>query len=277
VSLARKHRAKIVLRIDDLDQQRTRNEYLQDIFDTLDFLEIPYDEGPRNVSDLKNQYSQRCRMPYYQALLEDLANADQLFACDCSRKKIQKNHPKGWYNGHCLHRNLSLTGADRAWRLKTRPDIVYPLIDYPGVRRNCQIPDAMAYFVVRKKDRDPAYQLASLVDDRLFGIDLIVRGEDLWDSSCAQLYLSSLLPDQPLAGATFFHHPLLKEGNQKLSKSEGALAIRTMRQRGMKKTELYRLAAKHTGVARPVQSLEEFVPAYLDLLEPLSPTHQNPE
>lgn len=268
VSLAKKHGAKVLLRIDDLDQQRVRTEYIQDIFDTLDFLEIPYDEGPRDLSDLKNRYSQRCRMPQYQTLLDALAEQGLLFSCDCSRKKIQKNHPKGWYTGHCLPRNLSLTGQGLAWRLKTRPDVTYALTDYPAASRNCQIPEDMAFFVVRKKDGDPAYQVASLVDDRFFGIDLIVRGEDLWDSTCAQGYLSSLLPDQPLAGTTFFHHPLLKDGTQKLSKSEGALAIRTMRGSGMKKPDLYRLAAAHLGISEAITSLEDFIPAYLSLLHP---------
>ncbi len=61
-ALAKKHSAKILLRIDDLDRARANDQYLQDIFDTLNFLEIPWDEGPRNVNEFKNAYSQAHRM-----------------------------------------------------------------------------------------------------------------------------------------------------------------------------------------------------------------------
>jgi glutamyl-tRNA synthetase len=85
----------------------------------------------------------------------------------------------------------------------------------------------MGDFVVRKKDGLPAYQLCSLSDDLAMKIDLIVRGEDLLESSAAQLYLAKILGEEEwLSNVTLIHHPLLldDEGN-KLSKSAGATAI----------------------------------------------------
>src|SRR3546814_2837253 len=93
--------------------------------------------------------------------------------------------------------------------------------------------DLMSGFVVRRKDGVPSYQLASLIDDLHFGINLIVRGEDLRDSTLAQLHLAALLSSEtdfggPMSGAAsftgalFYHHPLLRSlRGQKLSKSAG--------------------------------------------------------
>ena len=73
-ALARKHGAKILLRIDDLDRTRINKQYVQDIFDTLNFLEIPWDEGPRNIKEYEDSYSQLHRMGVYQEALEQLAD-----------------------------------------------------------------------------------------------------------------------------------------------------------------------------------------------------------
>ena len=80
-ALAKKHGTETLLRIDDLDQARANDQYLQDIFDTLNFLEIPWNEGPRDVNDFKNNYSQMHRMGLYNATLEDLRARERIFAC----------------------------------------------------------------------------------------------------------------------------------------------------------------------------------------------------
>ena len=51
VELGKRSGAKVLLRIDDMDRERVEKEYVQDIFDTLEFLELPWDEGPRNVEE----------------------------------------------------------------------------------------------------------------------------------------------------------------------------------------------------------------------------------
>jgi glutamyl/glutaminyl-tRNA synthetase len=80
----------------------------------------------------------------------------------------------------------------------------------------------MKDFVVKKKDDFPAYQLASLIDDIHFGVDLIVRGEDLYSSTIAQHYLADVLQKDSFKNITFHHHPLIMaDGDKKLSKSAG--------------------------------------------------------
>src|ERR1700761_4059345 len=73
-ALAAQSNAKILLRIDDFDRERTNKLYIQDIFDTLNFLEIPYHEGPRNMHEYETEYSQIHRMPLYTAALQQLRN-----------------------------------------------------------------------------------------------------------------------------------------------------------------------------------------------------------
>ena len=79
-------------------------------------------------------------------------------------------------------------------------------------------------FVVWKKDDTPAYNLASLVDDEILGVNLLVRGEDLLACSAAQKYEAQIL-GYDFAGANFIHHGLLAHGGKKLSKSSRAPAV----------------------------------------------------
>ncbi len=87
-TLAEQYGARILLRIDDLDRQRAQPAYIQDIFDTLEFLELPWHEGPRSVEEFEQQYSQVHRLPLYRQALEELKDKGAVFACDCSRSQM---------------------------------------------------------------------------------------------------------------------------------------------------------------------------------------------
>ncbi|MEM7571818.1 MAG: glutamate--tRNA ligase family protein, partial [Bacteroidota bacterium] len=93
----------------------------------------------------------------------------------------------------------------------------------------------MGDFVIRKKDASAAYQIASLVDDLDYGINTIVRGEDLLGSTAAQLYLAELLGFLHFRREhTYYHHPLLSDGKGgKLSKTVGAASLKAMREAGL--------------------------------------------
>ena len=79
-------------------------------------------------------------------------------------------------------------------------------------------------FVVWKKDDTPAYNLASLVDDEILGVNLLVRGEDLLACSAAQKYEAQML-GYGFESSNFIHHGLLAHGGKKLSKSSSAPAV----------------------------------------------------
>jgi glutamyl-tRNA synthetase len=238
-TLARANGARILLRIDDMDRERVEEAYVQDIFDTLSFLDIPWDEGPRDAREFWLAYSQVLRLDLYRQALDQLAALGAVFACTCSRNQT--------YEGICLEKGLPLDTPNAAWRLK--------------------VAGALPYFVVRKKDGFPAYQLTSLIDDLYYGVDLIVRGEDLRSSTIAQQELAGVLGRQAFARVHFDHHPLLMETpGRKLSKSEGATSIRYLRAQGYRASEVFQMIGEMLGLERPVADWRGLGEAYLPRL-----------
>jgi glutamyl/glutaminyl-tRNA synthetase len=258
-SLAKKNNAKILLRIDDLDQERVKKKYVQDIFDTLDFMEIPYHLGPKDVVDFEKNFSQSLKMPLYNQALEDLKKKGSLFVCDCSRNKIEKMDPKGYYTGFCRTRKLSFDLPETSWRIKAPLHQEVKIKTLTEGKMTRKIPGILADFVVKKRDGLPSYQLASVVDDLHYGVDLVVRGKDLLGSSLAQIYLSGFLPKNEFAQNTFHHHNILTgANNQKLSKSAGDTSIQFLRKSGKKPAEIFQMIGEWMGSKEKFNSLEDF-------------------
>lgn len=210
---ARARGGTLLLRIDDLDADRKRPEYVQDIRDTLAWLELDFDREPVFQSDTS-------RLPLYHDILLKLRKKELLFACRKSRKELEPYG--GRYPEIFRHQGLDLDEPDVAWRVKTPPD--FPMPD----------------FVVRRRDGIPAYQIASLTDDLELGITHLIRGADLESSSLAQQYLASCLGEQAFSRIQFLHHPLLlDEEGGKLSKSAGSASLRHMRESHLSPQELY--------------------------------------
>ena len=255
--LAKKTNAKILLRIDDADRERTNKLYVQDIFDTLDFLGIPWHEGPRTLHEYEHEYSQVHRMPLYNDALQRLKEDGHLFACQCTRTQVVVNRDESIYPGTCRSKNIPFD-ANVSWRLRTGKEKELQVKTWPDTVVPATLPPPMTDFIVRKKDGFPAYQLTSVVDDTYFGVDLIVRGQDLWNSTLAQLYLSSLLATGTFGDTTFYHHALLNgaDGN-KLSKSAGDTSIQFLRKEGKRATDIYTLLAGMLQLEQPVESWED--------------------
>ena len=256
-ALADRYKARILLRIDDLDRQRTQPAYIQDIFDTLNFLGIPWHEGPRDPHEFERDYSQVHRLGLYNEALNALRDRGALFACDCSRTDIQKADPTGAYTGRCRQRGLPLDAREVSWRLRTTDNL--PLIIKTLTQPvNAFLPREQQDFIVRKKDGFPAYHLASLVDDQYFGIDLIVRGMDLWPSTLAQQNLASVLQMDHFTASTFHHHALLTEpGGRKLSKSAGDTSIQYLRKQGNTPGDIYNLIGRRAGIQGNISDWKE--------------------
>jgi glutamyl-tRNA synthetase len=237
-ALAREYGARILLRIDDMDRERVEPAYVQDIFDTLNFLGLAWDEGPRDVSDFDRSWSQRWRLPLYEQALAVLRATGMVYACRCSRTDILRVSADGGYPGTCRHAGISPDEPGVAWRLRTNHDPV-TIHTTEGAAYTARLPASVQDFVVRKKDGFPAYQLTSVVDDVHFGVNLIVRGADLLPSTLAQTYLARLAGLTDFGKAVFHHHPLrLSPDGQKLSKSAGAMSIRYLRESGRSREEV---------------------------------------
>ena len=249
-ALAQKSGAKIFLRIDDLDQARVNNQYLQDIFDTLNFLEFPGHEGPQNSAEFEKRYSQLYRLQLYNDALQQLNDNNLVFACTCSRTHV--NHC------NCLAKKLPLTTLGASWRFITNDKTEIFVKNYNGENIKTILPAAMKNFVVKKKDGLPAYQLTSIIDDIYYGIDLIVRGDDLWPSTLVQHQLASALGLAEFKEITFFHHPLLMAANGgKLSKSAGATSVKYLRESGITAAGIYKNIALMLGIDKTVYSHEQ--------------------
>lgn len=247
-ALARQQQGTVILRIDDLDNARFRPEYLQDIFDTLDFMGIDYDEGPKSPADFEQHYSQHLRLPQYHTFLEQLVQQDVVYACPCSRTEISAVSPEGLYPLTCRNEQLALDTPETAWRIRIPENTLITFHD--ELLGNCRIALdlEMPDFVVRRKDRLPAYQVASLCDDMEMGINLVVRGEDLMLSTAAQLFLAQQTGSDDFMQAKFLHHPIIRTGEgNKLSKSDDALSVTEMRKAGLNTTELWQKIAHSLG------------------------------
>lgn len=224
--------ARLLLRIDDLDAERKRPEYVQDVFDTLNWLELDWDEGPRDVLDFENNWSQHHRIPLYEKPLAALRAEGFLFACGKSRRDLAPF--EGAYPPEFRNQGLSLDQPDVSWRIHTPQH--FPLPD----------------FVVRRRDGIPAYQIASLNDDQHFGVSHVIRGEDLRDSSAAQLFLAGCLAWPDMERLQILHHPLLlNERQEKLSKSAGAQALRSQRLEEMSPAAIFEQVAQALGLPAP--------------------------
>ena len=210
-SLKEKTGASIHLRIDDGDQARVRDEYIEDIFQSLKWLKMNPDSGPSSLEDFKRNHSQRTRDELYKNALGELRNQPGLiYSCECSRKKIQDEgvNLNGiiLYNGTCreLHHHYSL--GTHNLKINT-------------CRAEQRLQNELGDFVIWKKEGEAAYQLSSLVDDLYYDINFVIRGEDLSPSTLAQRFLKNFLA--PEKTIHFYHHPLLKVNGEKISKSQG--------------------------------------------------------
>jgi len=246
--ITRQQNGILRLRIDDLDQARCRQEYLEDIFLTLDWLGVDWDEGPFGVEEHVEKFSQSLRIPAYEEILSTLKTKGKLFACTCSRKEIMAASPNGLYPGTCLHKGLPFEGEGRSWRMSMSEDTQVSWEDKWMGNQSVRLHEASGAPVLRRKDGIPAYHVASVSDDLFYGINLIVRGEDLKLSTALQLALAEKIGAQAFSLAVFLHHPLLlgPEG-KKLSKSKGALAIRTLREKNGGRAHFFQAFTKAMG------------------------------
>jgi glutamyl/glutaminyl-tRNA synthetase len=194
------------------------------------------------------------RLGLYQKALQQLRENDEVFACTCSRAQI-KSVNEDVYPGTCHYKNIPLDTHGSAWRLKTNIDGEIQVRTLTEATIKAHLPADMTDFVVRKKDGYPAYQLTSLIDDLHFGIDLIVRGQDLWNSTLAQLYLSQKL-HADLDRVTFHHHPLIEISGKKLSKSAGDTSVKYLRKVGKKPADIYAEIAAMLGADREINNWE---------------------
>lgn len=256
--LAQRYGARLMLRIDDMDRERVQPHFIADIFESLHFLQINPVEGPADVVEFEEHFSQRLRLPLYNAALAELAKKGLVYACRCSRSEAVNGCAR-----HCRETALPLDQPGLSWRLSTPESLTLKMKCLGEPDQQISLPETMHDFVVRRKDGYPAYQLCSLIDDLHFEVDLIVRGNDLLPSTAAQLFLAERLGLTAFAEVTFFHHELLLNAEgAKLSKSAGDTSLQHLRAQGMSTHGLYNTLAHLAGIPTPVHSYADISAAY---------------
>ncbi|ATG90417.1 glutamyl-Q tRNA(Asp) synthetase [Methylomonas koyamae] len=155
----------------------------------------------------------------YQQAITDLKQRDLLYSCSCSRSLLAEAGPI--YPGYCRTRHYP-TDQPAALRVKTSPAEIEFVDGLQGIIRE-NIGERHGDFIILRKDRIVAYQLAVVVDDYRQGITHVVRGCDLLDSTPKQIYLQKLL-GYPVP--EYLHLPIIVDrAGQKLSKQSRAEAV----------------------------------------------------
>ena len=255
-------KGQLVLRMEDLDPDRSRTEYVEGLEKDLRWLGLDWEEGG-DLGGAYGPYEQDKRRGLYEEALQRLRRQELIYPCYCTRAELAASAPHGEdgeriYQGTCaggvagskLTRKPSL-------RLKVpEEEIVFEDGVYGLVRQNLR--QECGDFVVRRSDGVHAYQLAVVVDDALMGITHVLRGADLLASTPRQLYLYRLLG---YAAPLFSHVPLLvDEKGVRLSKRHGALAVAVLRERGVRAEKIIGLLAWLAGL---LPTLEEAQPQEL--------------
>ena len=220
---ARSQGARFLVRIEDLDPQRSRAEYERSQLADLRAIGIDWDEEPVRQSE---------RAALYREALAELDRAGRVYPCWCTRAEIRAaaeapHGPlaEGAYPGTCRR----LTTAERAERARTaaRPPALRldARAEYVGFRDRLhgETGGTADDLVLLRGDGTPAYNLAVVVDDVEQGIGEIVRGDDLLGSTPGQLLLTRLLGAPP---PRYAHVPLvLGPDGARLAKRHGAVTL----------------------------------------------------
>ncbi len=249
---------QVLLRLEDHDRGRCRLEYEAAILEDLEWLKLEPDHGtPAEFRAGSTPYRQSDQGERYADILAGLVDRNLVYTCTCSRKDILARtgdqHDELRYDGHCRSRGYhpEVEGGTRLL-LDGRSYGFHDLCLGPQVQRPAaQCGDLLL------KDRHGCwtYQFAVTVDDWLHGVNLIIRGEDLLDSTGRQLQLAQLLGCD--GSPRFLHHPLIHDSEgKKLSKRDFSRSLRDYRAAGWSPGRLLGAAASAVGLVEERQVLD---------------------
>ncbi len=256
---ARRHGGRFLLRIEDIDFTRTREEYVQGIFADLAWLGLSWEEPVRRQS---------AHMEDYRARLRQLQEMGLVYPCFCSRRKVQAavaarganwpRDPEGrpLYPGTCRHLDHAeraarlAAGEEHAWRLdmeaaahfaeqRLRAPISWQEEGTGPDGETGRIafdPRRWGDVVVGRKDIGVSYHLAVVHDDALQGVTHVTRGQDLFHATAIHRLLQVLFD---LPEPVYVHHRLITdETGRKLSKRFRDRSLRALREEGISPQEL---------------------------------------
>lgn len=232
---AQKWDLEIHLRIEDHDQSRARDNYVQSIYQDL----------ARFGFKWQSQSIQSSRTSLYESALAELEKRNLVYPCFCSRKQLEAENPKSEtgeivYQGKCLA--LSKTDSPIAQDVPHNLRVIVPdrIIHWHDLRLGdfAENPKQQCGdFPIKDRDNQWTYQFAVCVDDMNEGITHVVRGEDIRNSTARQIALMELLGRT--TPPVYMHHPLIVDSSgKKLSKREMAHSLRQDLESGISPEQL---------------------------------------
>ncbi len=245
---ARKANGRLVLRQEDLDLARSRREYVDLVRFDLEWLGIDWD-GP--------DWVQSEHVEGIRHAAEILMQRGDAYPCVCSRGDIQAvsaphtNEAHSVYAGTCRGRFSSLHEAEhfagRPAGIRARvPDGTWHFNDGIFGAAEQDLAQDVGDFLIIRRDKTPAYQLAVVVDDARQGVTSVVRGCDLLDSTPRQLFLHRALGLSP---PRYYHLPLVvDEKGERLAKRSKGLSLEELRARGVDAREIVAWVARTCGI-----------------------------
>ncbi|HEY1575885.1 MAG TPA: tRNA glutamyl-Q(34) synthetase GluQRS [Terracidiphilus sp.] len=248
----------LVMRMENLDPDRSRQEYAEGALEDLRWLGLDWDEGPDRGGPF-GPYEQSRRHSVYLAAWKELREGGFIYPCRCSRKDLAaavsaphespgKAHDppdpddEPIYPGTCrpsrtsasvfeLSADVSEEATRQNWRFRVPDGEAIEFLDLNLGHQRFIAGVDFGDFLVWRRDGTPSYQLACIADDAAMRITEVVRGADLLKSTARQILLNRALNhDNP----AWFHCELsVDEQGRRLAKRHDALTIRELRKRGM--------------------------------------------
>lgn len=239
--LAQKHQGVFLLRIEDTDRERSKDEYIEALLQDLRWLGLEWQEGPEAAGE-RGPYAQSARESIYRDYYRQLEEHGQAYPCFCSatelalvrKAQLTAGQPPR-YPGTCARLNESERETRRARGLKpTLRFRVIPgkTITFVDLVRGPQQFDStiIGDFIIRRADGNPQFFFTNAVDDALMQVSHVLRGEDHLTNTPRQLLLLQAL-DLP---APHYGHMTLLVGadGSPLSKRHGSRSLRDLRATG---------------------------------------------
>jgi glutamyl/glutaminyl-tRNA synthetase len=237
---ARSAQGQLLLRIDDLDRERSKEFFVAAMLEDLAWLGIAWETPVVRQSE---------RNSLYRKALERLIARGLAYPCTCSRKDLElattaphEADDEPIYNGRCRGSRSASFAAGLNYRLRI-PDAERIVVRDGNLGEHAYVCGRdFGDFLLWRKDGLPSYQLATVVDDADMGVTEVVRGRDLLKSSARQILVARGIGVESTA---WFHVELVPdEHGVRLAKRHDALSIRRLREQGMTPAEVLAMARR---------------------------------
>ena len=231
---AKKYGGKFVLRVEDTDKARSKEEYELEIMDGLSWLGLGWDEGPE-TPDLFGPYRQSQRLGIYKKYADQLLTDKRAYKCYCTEEELEAErkeqaaiHQAPKYSGRC--RNLKGEEIKKFEKESRKPAIRF-LINEDGkisftdlVHGKLEFdPKLIGDFIIVKSDGTPVFMFAGVIDDALMKISQVIRGDDHLSNTPKQIMLIKAL-NLPIPD--YGHLPMiLNPDRSKLSKRKNPTSV----------------------------------------------------